>query len=174
MGLPESPWDNSSFPSMGDITCGTIACTNWPRANLRQIGYTVYVFTDLYINTALVVNPNVNLMGPFTSTDANVEPLCVHNKIYLPTPFFRLFLERDLTPMEAWTRFCGVIADGGLEADCLPIFDWLHVFLTLKTGNENLPLAMLHPTTPHSWQMETSSGTGITCSPATSPGCTPT
>ena len=87
MGLPESPWDNSSFPSMGDITCGTIACTNWPRANLRQIGYTVYVFTDLYINTALVVNPNVNLMGPFTSTDANVEPLCVHNKIYLPTPF---------------------------------------------------------------------------------------
>ena len=50
--------------------------------------------------------------------------------------------------MEAWNRLCGAIVDRGLEVDCRLIIDWLHVTLTLKTGDEKAPLAMLHPTVP--------------------------
>ena len=32
--------------------------------------------------------------------------------------------------------------------DCQPIVDWLGVVPTMKVGNNKLPLALLHPTTP--------------------------
>ena len=56
---------------------------------------------------------------PFTSTDANVEPLRICKTIYLPTPFIGIFLIRDLTPMETWTLFCGAIVNGGIVSSLL-------------------------------------------------------
>ena len=53
------------------------------------------------MDTALTANPDAYLLGPFTSTDANVEPLHVNKTIYLPTSFVRLFFEWDLATMEA-------------------------------------------------------------------------
>ena len=72
MGLPETPWDDSSFASKGGIACSTIACANWPLVNLHNIGDTFYLPTDLSINTVLAAKPETNLLGPFTSTDVNV------------------------------------------------------------------------------------------------------
>ena len=66
--------------------------------------------------------------------------------------------------METWTCLRGAIVDGGQKFDCCHIINWLRVALTLNTNNENFPLAMTRR-----WPMETSSGIGITCSPATSP-----
>ena len=143
MGLPESLWDDGSFVSKGGISCRTIACVNWLPASLHQIGSTVYFPTDLAIDTTLVSNLGADLLGPFTSTYANVEPLCIRKTIYLPAPFIEIFLKWDLPPVEAWTRLHGAIIDGGLEVDCCPIIDWIRFALTLKTGDEKLPLAML-------------------------------
>ena len=148
MGLPASPWDEGSFASKCSIACKTIACANWPLESLHHIGTTVYFPTDLSIDTVLTANPYIDLLGPFYYTDVNVEPLHIRNNIYLLTLFVGIFLEQDLTPIEAWTCICSDIVDGFLEVDCLPIIDWLHVALTLKTGDDKSPLAMPRPTAP--------------------------
>ena len=81
MGLSASPCDDVSFASKGGIACVTIACANWPPASLQQIGDTVYIPTYLSIDTVMAANLDSNLLGPFTSKDANVEPLHVRKTV---------------------------------------------------------------------------------------------
>ena len=121
---------------------------NWMPARIHQIGSTIYFPTDLAINTTLTADPNAKLLGPLTSIDANLEPLCIRKTIYLPAPFIEIFLKWDLPPVEAWTRLHGAIIDGGLEVDCRPIINWICFSLTLKTGDKKSPLDMLRPNTP--------------------------
>ena len=73
--------DKGSFTLKGYITCKAIACANWLLSILHQIGPTVYVPTDLDINTALAANLDTNLLGTFTYTSANMEPLHVHKTV---------------------------------------------------------------------------------------------
>ena len=136
MGIMALPWDNSSFDLKGDITCGTIACANWPPASLHQIGSMVHAPTDLAIDTALDADPDSNLLGPFSYIDANLEPLCIRMTVYLPAPFVGIFPEWYLMPMEAWTRLHVTIVEVGLKVDCCHIINWLCVSLTLKTGDK--------------------------------------
>ena len=98
MRLPASQWDSGSFASKGDTAYRTIAYANWPPESHHQIGSMVQVSIDLAIDAALASN----LMGTFSSTDANVEPLHVRKTIYPPAPFIGIFLEQDLTPVESW------------------------------------------------------------------------
>ena len=98
MGMPASPWENLYFALKGDISCGACACANWQTASLNQIRATVHVCVDLAIDAELAADPDIDLLGPFTSTDVDVEPLRVRKTIYLPAPFFGIFLEQDLTP----------------------------------------------------------------------------
>ena len=121
---------------------------NWLPARLHKIGSTVYFPSDLTIDTTLVSDLDSDLLGTFTSTYANVEPLCIRKTICLPAPFIETFLTWDLTPVEAWTRIRGAIIDGGLELECRTIINWIRFALTLRTGDEKLPLAMLHPNMP--------------------------
>ena len=117
MGLTESPWNDEYFKSNQDIACGTITCKNWPPESLHQIRATVHVPTDLAIDAELSADPYTNLLGPFYSTDVNMEPLCICKTIYLPAPFVGIFLKQDLTPVEDWTRLCSTIIDGGIEVN---------------------------------------------------------
>ena len=91
---------------------------------------------DLAIDTSLAEKPGTNLLEPFSSMDGNVEPLHIYKNIYLHAPFVRLLIKRDLMPVEAWTRLHGTILDVGLEVDCNTIINWLHISLTLKTGDD--------------------------------------
>ena len=100
------------------------------------------------IDTTLAANPNTNLLGPFSSTDANLEPP-PRQKYRIPNrAIFRVFLERDLMPVESCTLLRNTIVERGLEFDCFPITDSLRIYLTLKTGDEKLPLTILRPTAP--------------------------
>ena len=102
------------------------------------------------IDAALSLDPDADLLGPFTAADADVEPLHVRKTIYLPAPFVGLFLERDITPAEAWNRLHGAIVDAGQEVDFWPIVNWLWVALKKKVRDNNSPLALPRPTTPFS------------------------
>ena len=125
MGMLASPWDDAIFVLKGYIAYGTIACMNWPPKILHRIGATVHVLADLAIDAALAANPDTNLLGPFSSTDSNVEPLCIHKTIYLPAPFVGIFLRRYLMLVESCTRLHSAIVDRGLEVDCCYIIDWI-------------------------------------------------
>ena len=100
---------------------------------------------DLSTDAVLAANPDTDLLGGLFSMGANVEPLRVCKTIYLPTPFFGIFLEWDLIPMESWNCLCSAIVGRGLEVDCCPIIGSLSFTLNLNTGNDKSPLAMTRP-----------------------------
>ena len=93
MCLPESPWYNGSFASKGGIACNIIPCTKWPPVSLHQILDLDHVPIYLYIGAALAADPDTDLLGAFSSTDTNVEPLRIRKTFYLPPPFVGIFLE---------------------------------------------------------------------------------
>ena len=126
-GLPAPPWNDGSFDLKRDVACGTIACANWLPEILHQIESMIPIPTYLGIDATLAAGMDTNLLGPFNSTDARVEPFRVCKMIYLPTTFFGIFLERDITPAEAWICLCGAIADIGQEVDCRPIIYCIRV-----------------------------------------------
>ena len=69
--------------------------------------------------------------------------------LYLHAPFVGIFLERDLTPVEAWSSLHGAIVDAMATFDCCPIIYWLQVAFTRKSGvNQQSLLAMYRPTDP--------------------------
>ena len=148
MGLPESPWYNFYFASKGGTTYGAVACANWKTYSLHQIMWKVHVLTDLEIDAALSYDPDLDLLGPFATTDVDTEALCVRTSIYTPAPFASLFLERDLMPTEAWTCLCGIIIGAGQEVGCRPILDWLGVALTKNVGKNKSTLDLPLPTAP--------------------------
>ena len=90
----------------------------------------------------------MDLLGLFTTTDTDMEASRILRTIYLPAPFVGLFLERNLTHMEAWTYLCSAIVDAGQEVDFWMILDWLQVASTKKVGNDKSPLALPRPTAP--------------------------
>ena len=64
------------------------------RIRLAAAAQRLDVLVDLAIDAALALDPDADLLGPFTTTDAVVEPLRFCKMIYLPTPFSSLFLEQ--------------------------------------------------------------------------------
>ena len=143
------PKDGTAIVTLGRqllFLGGGNQCTNWLLTSLHQIGVMAYVPTDLVIDTELSGNTDADLLGNFISTDATVEPICVRKNIYPPELFAKLFLDRKFTPADACTCFCVLIFNGGLEVDCSLIINWIHFSLTLKTGDEKYPSAMLRPT----------------------------
>ena len=54
-----------------------------------------------------------------------MEYLCVRKTIYFLVHFVGIFLEKDLTPMDAWTRLHGDIVEGDQDVDCQTIIDWI-------------------------------------------------
>ena len=108
----------------------------------------IYILTVEVIDAALAVNPDVDILGNFSAKDVVIDPVRVHNIIYLPVPYVGMFLKRSLTPAKVWSRFLGgVFGDGG-EFDCQPIIDWIRFALTRKSGDNQLsPLSMPRPTT---------------------------
>ena len=50
-----------------------------------------------------------NLLGPFTTTDANTDEVEVRRLVHLPYRFVFLDLDQQLTPRAAWTVLAGGI-----------------------------------------------------------------
>ena len=74
----------------------------------------VHIPTNLSIDSAMASDLNTDLLGPFSSKFANVEPICVRKTIYLPAPYMFIFLEWYLTSVEAWARLTSAIINRGL------------------------------------------------------------
>ena len=143
MGMPPPPWDDLSFVSKEEVTCGVVVCANWLMAKLHQIGAMVHVPMAQAIHVALSADPKTDLLGPFTTDDADVDAIHVQKTIYLPSPFTGIFLERDLALVQAWSRLCGDIFEDSATVDFCPIIGWIQVALTRKIRYyQPYPLAM--------------------------------
>ena len=56
----------------GDISYGTMACTNWLPARLHHIGAMFHFPTNLAIDSALAADMDTNILGTLSSTGANM------------------------------------------------------------------------------------------------------
>ena len=72
----------------------------------------------LAIDAAMDDDPNLDILGSFAADDADVDAIRVRKTIYLPFPLVGIFLERDLTPVEAWSHLRGTIVCAGATVDC--------------------------------------------------------
>ena len=75
LGLLTSLWDNLPFVLKEDITCGAGSCMNWQTESIHKIKGTLHVPMELSTDMALAQAPDAYLLGPFTTADADVEPL---------------------------------------------------------------------------------------------------
>ena len=62
-------------------------CANWLTARLHHIIATVHLPTLQSIDSTLVADPEIDLLGLFAADDADMDAICVRKTIYLPTPF---------------------------------------------------------------------------------------
>ena len=149
MGMLTSPWEDLSFASKGEVACSTARYDNWLINSIHQIGDSVYVVTAKVIESALSENLNLDLLGPLSADDSDMEVIRIKKTIYLPTPYVGIFLERDLTPNYAWSRLQGAIVDARGEVGCQTIIDWIRIALMNNSGEDQpYPLAIILPTAP--------------------------
>ena len=84
--------------------------------------------------------PRGGSVGTIFSEDAGVEYVQVRKTIYLPAPYVVMFLERDLTPVNACSRLQGSIVNAESKSYFCPIINWLRVELTWNSRD-----AQTHP-----------------------------
>ena len=88
-------------------------------------------------------SPKLDLMGTFSTDNTDMDALRIRNIIYLPNLFVGIFLERELTPVEAWICLHYTIVEDGATVDFRLIIDWIWVALTRKSGEDQTsPFAM--------------------------------
>ena len=128
MGRPLCHWDNETFANRGNVAYGTAPLAQLDPAYLH-LAPAVLAPSSAAIDTAIAGNPELRLLGPYGAGDAGVESIRCRNTVYVPALYVGLLLGSDLTPIEAWYRVRGAIADAAAEDACRPIIDWLRAAL---------------------------------------------
>ena len=103
--------------------------------SLHQIGAALYIPAVEEIDDALETDPDVDLIGMFTSEDTVVEIVRIRKTSYLLDPYVGMLLERKHMLAEAWSRLRGAIVKARAKVYFQPIIEWLRVTLTQKRGN---------------------------------------
>ena len=69
-------------------------------------------------------------MGPFTNDDAGTVSTRVRHTIFLPAPYVGIFLNRNLSPKEAWLQLWSRIVADNKAIKCASLITWLQTALT--------------------------------------------
>jgi hypothetical protein len=137
-------------------------------------GASVCVPQRKVLNQLLAAGPELELLGPFGNNDAGTDVIRVCQVMLVPFCYVQLFLQRPLTPREAWVQVAGAIYNNGNQIACEPLLDWLRVTITRQGEDLASRLQQEHPRAPlmlpdlvqHHWQLV------ITDLPALSSGAT--
>ena len=104
------------------MTFGTAPLAHWDPTYLH-LAAAVHVPSAAAIDVAIAGDADLKMMGPYGAGDAGVESVRCRKTVYVPAPYVGLLLSGDLTPIEAWQRLRGAIADAAVEDACHPIVD---------------------------------------------------
>ena len=97
-------WDNLSFASKFQVTCGVVVYSNLLTASIHQINASIYTLSLESIDADLTRDPSVEPPGLFSAYNSRVNTIRVHKIIYLPAPYFGIFLGGYLSPVEVWKQ----------------------------------------------------------------------
>jgi hypothetical protein len=148
LGAP-TEFDNLGYAFFGDLTNGQAPpSVEWPVTAFHQVGVSIRVPQREVLDQLLANEPAGELVGPFGNEDAGTDVIRVRQAMLVPFRYVRLFLERPLTPREAWVQVAGAIYNDGMHEACSPLLDWLRVAITRQ--GDGLPSRLLqeHPRVP--------------------------
>ena len=105
MDRSASFWYDLSSALKVFITFVAVICANWLTMCLHQIRGLVHTLRVATITVAIVADPNGNLLGPFKSYYYTMFIVGMHKTIYLPAPYFRIFLDGVLIPINRYPAY---------------------------------------------------------------------
>ena len=80
-------------------------------------------------------NPQTERLGPFNNSDAGTVSARVRHAIFIPAPYVGMFVNRNLSPKEAWSQLRSRIVANNKAIECDPLITWLQAALT-QTANQ--------------------------------------
>jgi hypothetical protein len=149
LGAP-TDFDNIGYAFFGDVTNGQAPPSiEWPVTAFHQVGMSIRVPQRELIDQMLAAEPEITLLGPFGNDDAGTEVVRVRQAmLVVPFRYVRLFLQRPLTPREAWVQVAGAIYNDGTQEACVALLDWIRVALTRQGEGLASRLQQEHPRVP--------------------------
>jgi hypothetical protein len=148
LGAP-TEFDNVGYAFFGDLTNNQAPPSiEWPVTAFHQVAASVRVPQREFLDQQLAAGPELELLGPFGNEDAGTDVVRVRQAMLVPFRYVRLFLQRPLTPREAWVQVAGAIFNDGLQVTCGPLIDWLRVALTRQGEDMASRLQQDHPRVP--------------------------
>ena len=91
----------------------------------------------ILIDNAYAVDPTAIHLGPYNVADANTQVIRTRRTYYIPPAYIPLFIDRAMSPHEAWIIvYSQLLVDGRLN-NCSPLVDYLYVCLTRLASNNN-------------------------------------
>ena len=144
MGRPPCRWYDDTFANRGDVAYGTALLSQWDPAYI-PLASAVLVPSAAAIDASIAGDPDLKLLWTYGAGDAGFESICCRKTVYVPAPYFGLFLGSDLTPIEAWHRVRVAIIDAAAEGACRPIIHWLRAALVRSGSNALSALRVPEP-----------------------------
>ena len=77
------------------------------------------------LNHLLSGNPAVEMLGPFTAGDPDIESLKCRKMVPVPAAYLQLLLDQTLTPRRLWEQVGGAIIADAKEVECRVLLNWI-------------------------------------------------
>lgn len=123
--------NDRTFALDGDLHRNCPLVVELPNALFNLITNTHLVPEPAHIVTQLAADPDIDIMGPFTAGDANVEVVRTRNVVAIPFAYVQLFLAAErVTPRMYFERIYPVIVNDGNEQACLPLTRFFQLAIT--------------------------------------------
>jgi hypothetical protein len=81
---------------------------------------------------AWAANPGVHQLGPYDAGDADVESVRTRSFMAVPPTYVHLFLDKHLTPRDAYTAFHTLATLNGDLVSCSTLEIWLRAQATVS------------------------------------------
>ena len=87
----------------------------------------------------------VEMLGPFTAGDPNIESLKCCKMVLVPAAYLQLLLDRTLTPRQLWEQVGGAIIADAKEVECWVLLNWIRAALTVRRSTATPPTMLASP-----------------------------
>ena len=146
LGAAASTLDGKMYAFDGDLFSNQGMNVTIDDALFNMQANQIRIPTITTVQDALAQDPLVNIMGPYTATDAGTEVKKFRNIIPIPNCYVNVFLANEVTPNYFFTYvYPQMVVDGHL-LDCAVFIDFFRAAMTRYVAN--VDTSVLHKTLP--------------------------
>ena len=149
LGAPATAVDNKIFAFDGDLFSNQGMNVHLDDALFDEQANQIIIPTVTTVLDALVQDPAVVMMGPYTNNDAGTEVKKFRGIIPIPNCYVHVFLANEVTPNYFFTYVYPQMVIDGHEQDCAAFIDFFRAAMTrLVTGVDASSVQRALPVAP--------------------------